>query len=300
MNFDLSDDQVALRDGIRSLLEGKFPMSRVREGFDRSTYDDLNDAGVFSLRKDGFSWSDATLVYEELGRALVPGPLVWSFGRDAITGGLDLTVGGTRYVEHFDAIDQLLVLDDAGIALVDPSALSLVGADWPLDPLTPVAPLESLPDLTHIGHVDALAVLRLQGALLTAAYCVGMADALTDLAVAYAKEREQFNRPIGSFQAVKHICADMVVRAEVARAATYAAACVLDDPETGEIGRALSGAKLMANEAAIVNGKSATQVFGGMGFTWEVDVHLYLKRAWVLDTHFGSVDHHADSIYTTL
>jgi alkylation response protein AidB-like acyl-CoA dehydrogenase len=300
MNFDLSEDQVALRDGIRSLLEGKFPMSRVREGFDRSTYDDLNDAGVFSLRKDGFAWSDAALVYEELGRALVPGPLVWSFGRGAVTSGLDLTVGGTRYVEHFDAIDELLVLDDTGISLVDPSSLSLVGADWPLDPLTPVAPLETLPDLTHIGHVDALAALRLQGALLTAAYCVGMADALTDLAVAYAKEREQFNRPIGSFQAVKHLCADMVVRAEVARAATYAAACVLDDPETGEIGRALSGAKLLANEAAIVNGKSATQVLGGMGFTWEVDVHLYLKRAWVLDTHFGGVDHHADSLYAAL
>ena len=87
MNFDLSDDQVALRDGIRSLLEGKFPMSRVREGFDRSTYDDLQAAGVFSLCSDGFGWADAAVVYEELGRALVPGPLVWSFGRDVITGG---------------------------------------------------------------------------------------------------------------------------------------------------------------------------------------------------------------------
>ena len=78
MNFDLSDDQVALRDGIRSLLEGKFPMSRVREGFDRSIYDELEEAGVFSLRADGFSWADAAVVYEELGRALVPGPLVWT------------------------------------------------------------------------------------------------------------------------------------------------------------------------------------------------------------------------------
>ncbi len=99
---------------------------------------------------------------------------------------------------------------------------------------------------------------------------------------------------------MKHICADMVVRAEVARAAVDAAACVLDDPSTGELTRALSGAKLLANEAAITNGKSATQVFGGMGFTWEVDVHLYLKRAWVLDTHFGSIDHHADALAATL
>lgn len=296
MNFDLSDDQVALRDGIRSLLEGKLPMSRVRQGFDRTTYDDLNEAGVFSLRADGFGWTDAAIVYEELGRALVPGPLVWSFGRDSITGGLDLTVGGTRYVEHLAALESLLVVDDTGIAVVDPSSLTASEADWPLDPLTPVSAVDDLPARTHIGHVDALAALRSEGALLTAAYCVGMADALVDLAVAYAKEREQFNRPIGSFQAVKHLCADMVVRAEVARAAVYAAACILDDPSTGELARAVSGAKLLANEAAITNGKSATQVFGGMGFTWEVDVHLYLKRAWVLDTHFGSIDHHADAL----
>ncbi len=159
MNFDLSEDQVALRDGIRSLLEGKFPMSRVREGFDRSTYDDLKEAGVFSLRADGFGWADAAIVYEELGRALVPGPLVWSFGRDAITGGLDLTVGGTRYVEHLDALEALVVLDDTGIAIIDPSTLTGSAADWPLDPLTPVTPVE-LPPLTHVGHVDALATLR--------------------------------------------------------------------------------------------------------------------------------------------
>ena len=300
MNFDLSEDQVALRDGIRSLLEGKFPMSRVRDGFDRSTYEDLRGAGVFSLRADGFGWADTAIVYEELGRACVPGPLVWTFGRDEITGGLDLTVGGSRYVEHLGGLDALLVIDDSSVTVVDPSGIDATAADWPLDPLTPVCPVEDLPAGTVVGDAEALAALRTEGALLTAAFCVGMADVLTDLAVAYAKEREQFNRPIGSFQAVKHLCADMAVRAEVARTAVYAAACVLDDPSTGELARALSGAKLLANEAAIVNGKSATQVFGGMGFTWEVDVHLYLKRAWVLDTHFGSVDHHADAVAALL
>ncbi len=300
MNFDLSDDQVALRDGIRSLLEGKFPMSRVRGGFDRSTYEDLKEAGVFSLREDGFGWTDAAVVYEELGRALVPGPLVWTFGRDAITGGLDRSVGGTTYVEHLAALDVLLVLHADGIISADPRSIDASVADWPLDPLTPVSAVEALPAGSVVGDLDALAALRTSGALLTAAFLVGMADALVDLAVAYAKEREQFNRPIGSFQAVKHLCADMAVRAEVARAALYAAACVLDDPSTGELARALSGAKLLANEAAITNGRSATQVYGGMGFTWEVDVHLYLKRAWVLDTHFGSIDHHADTLAATL
>ena len=120
-----------------------------------------------------------------------------------------------------------------------------------------------------------------------------------DLSVAYAKERQQFDRPIGSFQAVKHLCADMLVRTEVARAAVYAAGAHLDDVDLAsyaDLDRGISGAKVMAGEAAIANGKAATQVFGGMGFTWEVDVHLYLKRAWVLDTHFGSADTHADVV----
>jgi alkylation response protein AidB-like acyl-CoA dehydrogenase len=300
VNFDLSDDQVALRDGIRSLLEGKLPMSRVREGFDRSMYEELAAAGVFSLRADGFGWTDAAVVYEELGRACVPGPLVWCFGRGSITGGFDRTVAGAAYVEHLDAIDTLLVLGEDGIASVPAADLSGTRDDWPLDPLTPVWTLAEVPAGTAAGDAAAATALRTGGALLTAAFCVGMADALTDLAVEYAKGRQQFNRPIGSFQAVKHLCADMVVRAEVARSAVYAAACVMDDPATGALDRVLSGAKLLAGEAAITNGRSATQVFGGMGFTWEVDVHLYLKRAWVLDTHFGSTDHHADRVAATL
>ncbi len=68
----------------------------------------------------------------------------------------------------------------------------------------------------------------------------------------------------------------------------------------GELDRALSAAKLLAGEAAVLNGRGATQVFGGMGFTWEVDVHLFLKRAWVLDTHFGNADVHADAVAATM
>jgi alkylation response protein AidB-like acyl-CoA dehydrogenase len=99
---------------------------------------------------------------------------------------------------------------------------------------------------------------------------------------------------------VKHLCAEMAVRSEVARAAVHAAACVFEDPSTGDPVRAVSGAKVLAGDAAILNGRVATQVHGGMGFTWEVDVHLYLKRAWVLDTRFGSVDAHADTVAATL
>ncbi|MGQ0802800.1 MAG: acyl-CoA dehydrogenase family protein [Actinomycetota bacterium] len=301
MNFDLTSDQEALRDGIRSLCEGRFPMKRVRNGFDRSTWDELAEAGVFSLRADGFGLADAAIVFEELGRALVPGPLVWGHlaaGRaDGVTVGVDVVAGGPVMVEHLDAIDALAVIDTDGVRLVPGAEITgAVPAARPLDPLTPVHRVEHLPDGARIGGIDLLTQWRLEGAVLTGAYTVGIAWACTDLSVAYALERRQFDRPIGSFQAVKHILADMAVRTEVARASVHAAACTVDDPGVGEVTRAVSGAKLLAGEAAVTNGLAATQVHGGMGFTWEVDVHVYLKRAWLLGTVFGTPAEHADTV----
>jgi alkylation response protein AidB-like acyl-CoA dehydrogenase len=296
MSFDLTDDQVALRDGIRALVEGRFPIARVRDGFDVSMHAELAEAGVFSLLADGFTWTDAVVVYEELGRGVVPGPLVATFGRDAITTAFDVTVHGAPYVEHAGTATDVLRLGAGVSELVAVADLAVdAEAEWPLDPLTPVWRLDDV--ATARGRADRPAdELRREGALLTAAYCVGMADRLTELAVDYAQERKQFDRPIGSFQALKHILADMAVRTELARVSVHAAACVMDDPTTGDLARALSGAKLLAGEAAVLNGRSATQAYGGMGFTWEVDVHLYLKRAWLLETHFGGGDHHADAV----
>jgi alkylation response protein AidB-like acyl-CoA dehydrogenase len=172
-------------------------------------------------------------------------------------------------------------------------------SSWPLDPGTPIARVDELPVVTPID-TDWTEWQR-AGAVLTAAAQLGLADRLTELSVEYAKERNQFDRPIGAFQAIKHLCADMLVRTEVARAAVYAAAAHLDAADAlPGVDRAISGAKALAGEAAIANGKTATQVHGGMGFTWEVDVHLYLKRAWVLDTHFGSSERHADAVASAL
>src|ERR1700690_1949376 len=114
MDLDLSDDQVALRDGIASLLDGRFGMDRVRAGFDRAMFDELNEAGVFSLRADGFSWADCVIVFEQLGRHCVPGPLVPSLllGDGRIAG---LAIESVPiWIEHLDALDVLLVgaMDD--------------------------------------------------------------------------------------------------------------------------------------------------------------------------------------------
>jgi alkylation response protein AidB-like acyl-CoA dehydrogenase len=169
----------------------------------------------------------------------------------------------------------------------------------PLCPFTPLWHLDSLPAGEPL--LDLGVRLWREGALLTAALQVGHAGSALDLAVAYAKERHQFGQPIGSFQAVKHICADMLVRYEVARAAVHAASCLVDQPDvvaheaesTGRsrddvVARAVLGAKVLCDEAALANTRAGIQVHGGMGFTWEVPLHLHLKRARVLTTTFGT------------
>ena len=106
--------------------------------------------------------------------------------------------------------------------------------------------------------------------------------------------------PIGSFQALKHIMADMYVRVGLARSATYAAAAVLDDPAVGDADRSVSAAKLLAGEAAVENARASIQVLGGMGFTWEMAPHFLLKRALVLDQTFGTPTSHALAIAASL
>jgi alkylation response protein AidB-like acyl-CoA dehydrogenase len=319
VDFTLNSDQQALQEAVRKLCEGRFPMEKVRSlaeqgGVDRGLWKELADAGVFSLRLPeseggaGLGMAEAVLVFEELGRALVPGPLVWTHlaaglvpgaaDGERVVGGLDRDVE-PLVVEYLDAIDVLIALDDDGLWQVDrdrPSARAVP----PLDPLTPVHVASGLLRGERRGMPTAAARWRLEGALLTAALLLGIAGAVTDRSVAYAKERQQFDRPIGAFQAVKHLLADMFVLTEVARSAVYAAGVNLDDPSLGPQGRAVAGAKLLAGEAATVTAKTAVQVHGGMGFTWEVDIHLFLKRAWVLDTAFGSVDRQADEVAALL
>jgi len=115
-------------------------------------------------------------------------------------------------------------------------------------------------------------------ALALAAEQVGGAQRCLDLAVAYAKERVQFGRPIGSFQAIAHKCADMMIAVEAARSGVYWAACVAAEGGP-ELAVACSLAKCTASEAFFRCAAESLQIHGGVGFTWEVEVHLYLKRA---------------------
>jgi alkylation response protein AidB-like acyl-CoA dehydrogenase len=118
--------------------------------------------------------------------------------------------------------------------------------------------------------------------LLSAAEQLGSASRTCEPAVQHARAREQFGQPVGAFQAIKHLCAGTPMRVETARAAVYAAAVTADPAD-------IAAARLLADEAAVREARDCLQVHGGMGLTWESDVHLPLKRAWVRAHHSGDM-----------
>ena len=319
MDFRPSSEQIALQEGIRAFGDDRLPPSALGDLAEagvphRALHEELAGLGVFQIRVPeadgglGLGMADAVLVFAELGRRLFPGPLVYSAlaagivegaesGR-TIVGGHDETAGegGPILVEHFDALDTLLVLRPGGVFAVTPGALAGKALASPVDPLTPLHEVAGLPEGERLGD-DALAArLRRDGMALTAALALGVAEETLALALTHAKAREQFDRPIGSFQAVKHILADMFARLELARAAVYAAGATIDHPEAGDPERAARGAKLLADEAAMKNARACIQVHGGMGYTWETPAHYYLKRCWVLGSTFGTAEEHADHL----
>ena len=129
----------------------------------------------------------------------------------------------------------------------------------------------------------------------------GVAQQVLDMAVAYTKERHQFGRAIASFQSIKHKAADMMLKAEAARSAVYYAACVADEALSGgalgaELTQAASLAKACCSETAFFNAGSAMQMYGGVGFTWEYDLHLYFKRARASEAFLGTPAWHRERI----
>ncbi|GAA4043386.1 acyl-CoA dehydrogenase family protein [Streptomyces shaanxiensis] len=274
MRFQLTDDQRALRDGVRELLTRRFGAEALRAAvdapgrLDRALWRELGAAGFFALRLPeteggvGLGLPEAVLAFEEAGRALLPGPLVATHLAagdvpGAATGEAVVTAAGNGLVEWLAAAD--VVRGDAAGAV-------------PLRSVDPLTPLHRVP---LACAVDPVAVL------LTAAEQLGSAARACELAVQHARAREQFGQPIGAFQAVKHLCAEMLVRTETARTAVYAAAVTADPLD-------IDAARLLADEAAVHGARDCLQVHGGMGFTWEFEVHLHLKRAWVRTHRSGA------------
>ncbi|MFD5627883.1 MULTISPECIES: acyl-CoA dehydrogenase family protein [unclassified Streptomyces] len=277
MDFQLDDDQVALKAGVRELLAARFGRDSLRAAvreepvLDRVLWRELGEKGFFALRLPeadggvGLGLPEAVLVFEEAGRVLLPGPLV---ATHLAAGTVEGAATGETVVT---AVDGELV---EWLAQADTVRGDAAGAE-PLRPVDPLTPLHRVPVPQEPDPADALLT-----SLLTAAEQLGGAARVCELAVQHARTREQFGRPIGAFQAVKHLCAGMLVRVEVARAAVYAAA-VTGGPQD------VAAARLLADEAAVRGARDCLQVHGGMGFTWESDVHLHLKRAWTRTRRTG-------------
>ncbi|MFF3740107.1 acyl-CoA dehydrogenase family protein [Streptomyces sp. NPDC002566] len=290
MRFRLTKDQRDLRDGVRELLARRFGPEELRAavsrpGLDRRLWRDLGEAGFFALRLPeadggvGLGLPEAVLAFEEAGRALLPGPLTATF---LAAGEVPGAATGESVVT---AVDGGLVewLAEADVVLGDAEGAR------PLRSVDPLTPLHRTPG-GRAPAPDPVAVL------LTAAEQLGTATRACELAVRHARTREQFGRPVGAFQAVKHLCADLLVRVEVARAAVYAAAVTAGPAD-------VAAARLLADEAAVRGARDCLQVFGGMGFTWEAEVHLLLKRSWVRTRRTGgsteSEERLAEDLLTT-
>ncbi|HWA64917.1 MAG TPA: acyl-CoA dehydrogenase family protein [Mycobacteriales bacterium] len=315
MDLLLSDDQRSIVASVAEMLDDLMPLAAVRKVLDgdQAPLDALwraaADAGWFGLGLAeeyggaGFDLVDEALLFKELGRRVVPGPFlatVLAARAAAIGGSVDLAaallsgerraglaIGRDAEVRLVGAcdVDYLLHVDAHEVALFPAAAAEERAPVAGLDELTPreTARLTGAASVSVTGAVDPVAS---RGAVLVSAMLSGIADAARDLSVGYAKTREQFGAPIGSFQAVKHRCADLAVAAALADSQlTFAALSVTESAP--DAAYQVAAARVVAERAALGNIREAIQIYGGIGVTWECDAHLYLKRVHALRELYG-------------
>jgi 3-oxochol-4-en-24-oyl-CoA dehydrogenase len=215
--------------------------------------------------------------------------------------------GTVRHVLGGAAADDVVVVATAkdgepALFLLDPAVDGVVAKpERVLDGTRPMATLTltSAPAvrLSGDGPIDEVVERNIDGALaVLSAEQVGSCERVLEIATEYARTREQFGRQIGSFQAIKHKCADMLVDLEWARSASQAALEALDDPDIGEADWRASMAKAVCSEALCSAANVNVQIHGGIGFTWENSAHLYFRRARTDEVVFGSPAQHWDRL----
>ena len=199
---------------------------------------------------------------------------------------------------HANSAQVILSSDNTGDVFYGTPSEMDIAAQPCADPLTPLfsigsggQKLENGPNNIH----EALARAHNRGALFAAAQMLGVAQAALDITVEYSKERQQFGRPIGGNQAVKHLLAEVQVGIEFLRPVVYAAAAMLANGNQNASAH-ISHARLRAAEVVQLATERAIQVHGAMGYSWEADVHLFLKRGMVLARQWGTTDQHFDRV----
>ena len=325
MHFGFDDEQLAFRDAVRDLLDKDCPPEVVRAAWDAppgeldedddgplwNVWNRLTDMGVTSVLVPeaagglGLDERSLVLLLEESGRAALPHPLVETAAvaapllpHDAASGMIvACDLGGGPMPWAADASVLLLAADPIawpGLYLLDPDMVELEAVDS-VDKARRLswAKWARMHGTLVTDDPHAVAKAFDRGAWGTAAQLVGLGQRMLDMTVAYVREREQFGKPIGSFQAVKHHLADALKELAFARPAVYRAAhsLAVDAPtQAGDV----SMAKAMASEAACFVGRQALQCHGAIGYTVEADLHLYMKRAWALAKAWGDATWHRD------
>lgn len=322
----LTDDQFAARELVRSWAAGSNSTVAVRQieqgepGAWHAPYSGLAQLGIFGVALPeeaggaGGTVEDLCAMVEEAAAAMVPGPvattavatlvvpgahadLLEALAAGARTAGLalaaDLTYadgrasGTAEYVLGADAAGVLLLPAGDGFVLVDATADGVT-----VEPLTATdfsrplarvvladAAVEALPASRQRVEDLAAAVLGAEAA--------GLARWTLQTATEYAKVREQFGKPIGSFQAVKHMCAEMLLRSEQVSVAAADAASAANGSDDSQLTIAAAVAAAAGIELSKQNAKDCIQVLGGIGITWEHDAHLYLRRAYGISQFLG-------------
>lgn len=321
-----NEEQQAIAEAAGQFIANEVPLDRVRRiaqdrmTVDRGLWRDLASQSWFSLGVPeslggiGYGLAEEALLLTEIGRAAIPGPIISTimaghllahedrsmaeqvWHGETVVGWAEPVAKGSSAVDGETLTGNYLVIDgtDSDYLLVmDGEVTALVRTD-DVHNLFPKPCIDESVTLADAEFANISAIVtsrnskhRSVGLVLVAAMLTGLAEASLNMSTQYAVVREQFGRPIGAFQAVKHRCADMAVRAEAARSQSHYAALVaeLGGADAGFQARA---AKVVAGDAAIRNGEDNVQNHGAIGFTAENDAHLFLKRAWVYEHVLGS------------
>ncbi|GAA3684084.1 acyl-CoA dehydrogenase family protein [Nocardioides ginsengisoli] len=328
MQFELSEDQAELAATVRGLLDKRADSAAVRaastseQGYDEALWATLcEQIGVTALAVPeeydgvGVTFFETAVVLEELGRTIAPSPLLaTTVATEALLAGASdeakkrllprIAAGEIATI----ALDEGAVLDgdraEIVLAVRGDDLVEIAGATatWveAMDQSVRLARLDLTDaELTVIGDGRAARErAELVGAAAVAALAVGLADRALRMTVDYSKERVQFGRAIGSFQALKHRMADVLARVEMARSASWAASYALADADTDadEAAFLTHSAASYAIETAALAASECVQLHGGIAITWEHDAHLVFKRAHALGQLFGAPHRHRAAV----
>jgi alkylation response protein AidB-like acyl-CoA dehydrogenase len=327
MEFGLSEEQAELASTVRALLAKRADPRAVRAavtspaGYDEDLWQMLVDqigAAALAIPEEvggaGFSLFETAVVLEELGRSLAPSPLLASLvTAEALLAGADgdaqarlLPRIAAGEVAAFAAGDQPALDAAAATVLVGVVGDDLVEVDPTSAATTPVGTMDQTLRLARVDLTGAATTVigravpaaeraLLVGTVAATALQTGLAARALEMTVAYSKQRVQFGRPIGSFQALKHRMADMLVLVEMSRSASWAASYAVS-VGAPDAWRQVHVAKSYCSDALDHVAGETVQLHGGIAITWEHDAHLVLKRAHALGRLYGQAHEHRAQI----